>query len=73
MKVTDETKPPQYRLKIPQQIIKTNYKKDFLNKKIKHRTNIIVNSDYETELNMKGPHTFTTSYDVTTKLFSENF
>ena len=27
VKVTDDTKPSQYRLKIPQQVIKTNYKK----------------------------------------------
>ena len=62
--MTDETKPSEYRLKIPQQMTKTNYENEFKKKEVEHKPKIIVNEDYETEFNIKGPHTFTTNYSV---------
>ena len=43
---------------------KTNYENEFKKKEVEHKPKIIVNEDYETEFNIKGPHTFTTNYSV---------
>ena len=62
VKVTDETKPCQHKLKIPCPTASTNYSQEFRKKKKNYKTHLIVNNDYETDLNIKGPYLLTTNY-----------
>lgn len=48
VKVTDDTKPSQYRLKIPVHMLRSNYKNEFFKKCVEHKTDLIINNDYET-------------------------